>query len=137
MYFSHAITSEINKQVDKEIPILTNALKEPYLLNSCCIQKDIDPIINYFIEKNKLIKETSDKIYQDLSKMGYEILLDDRDLGYGSKIKDSELLGIPLNIVIGNKFVKEDLVEIQTRQGDSSLTKLDDLNEILDHYKNY
>ena len=94
-------------------------------------------IISIGYEKNKLIKETSDKIYQDLSKMGYEILLDDRDLGYGSKIKDSELLGIPLNIVIGNKFVKEDLVEIQTRQGDSSLTKLDDLNEILDHYKNY
>ena len=94
-------------------------------------------IISIGYEKNKLIKETSDKIYQDLSKMGYEILLDDRDLGYGSKIKDSELLGIPFNIVIGNKFVKEDLVEIQTRQGDSSLTKLDDLNEILDHYKNY
>ena len=94
-------------------------------------------IISIGYEKNKLIKETSDKIYQDLSKMGYEILLDDRDLGYGSKIKDSELLGIPLSIVIGNKFVKEDLVEIQTRQGDSSLTKLDDLNEILDHYKNY
>jgi prolyl-tRNA synthetase len=94
-------------------------------------------IISIGYEKNKLIKETSHKIYQDLSKMGYEILLDDRDLGYGSKIKDSELLGIPLNIVIGNKFVKEDLVEIQTRQGDSSLTKLDDLNEILDHYKNY
>jgi len=94
-------------------------------------------IISIGYEKNKLIKETSDKIYQDLSKMGYQILLDDRDLGYGSKIKDSELLGIPFNIVIGNKFVKEDLVEIQTRQGDSSLTKLDDLNEILDHYKNY
>jgi len=94
-------------------------------------------IISIGYEKNKLIKETSDKIYQDLSKMGYEILLDDRDLGYGSKIKDSELLGIPFNIVIGNKFVKEDLVEIQTRQGGSSLTKLDDLNEILDHYKNY
>ena len=94
-------------------------------------------IISIGYEKNKLIKETSDKIYQDLSKMGYEILLDDRDLGYGSKIKDSELLGIPLNIVIGNKFAKEDLVEIQTRQGDSSLTKLDDLNAILDHYKNY
>ena len=94
-------------------------------------------IISIGYEKNKLIKETSDKIYQDLSKMGYEILLDDRDLGYGSKIKDSELLGIPLNIVIGNKFAKEDLVEIQTRQGDSSLTKLDDLNEILNHYKNY
>ena len=94
-------------------------------------------IISIGYEKNKLIKETSDKIYQDLSKMGYEILLDDRDLGYGSKIKDSELLGIPLNIVIGNKFAKEDLVEIQTRQGDSSLTKLDDLNEILDHYKSY
>ena len=94
-------------------------------------------IISIGYEKNKLIKETSDKIYQDLSKMGYEILLDDRDLGYGSKIKDSELLGIPMNIVIGNKFVKEDLVEIKTRQGDSSLTKLDDLNAILDHYKNY
>ena len=94
-------------------------------------------IISIGYEKNKLIKETSDKIYQDLSKMGYEILLDDRDLGYGTKIKDSELLGIPLNIVIGNKFAKEDLVEIQTRQGDSSLTKLDDLNEILNHYKNY
>jgi len=94
-------------------------------------------IISIGYEKNKLIKETSDKIYQDLSKMGYQILLDDRDLGYGSKIKDSELLGIPFNIVIGNKFVKEDLVEIQTRQGGSSLTKLDDLNEILDHYKNY
>ena len=94
-------------------------------------------IISIGYEKNKLIKETSDKIYQDLSTMGYEILLDDRDVGYGSKIKDSELLGIPLKIVIGNKFVKEDLLEIQTRQGDSSLTKLDDLNEILDHFKNY
>ena len=33
--------------------------------------------------------------------MGYDVLLDDSKDGFGTKIKDSELIGIPMNIIIG------------------------------------
>jgi prolyl-tRNA synthetase len=39
-------------------------------------------------------------------KMGYDVLLDDRKDGYGTKIKDSELIGVPLNIIIGKQFLE-------------------------------
>ena len=64
------------------------------------------------------------------------VLLDDRKDGYGTKIKDSELIGIPLNIIIGKQFIEKEEIEFRTRTGDTSLSNISDSKTILDFFKN-
>ncbi|MFH1867374.1 MAG: proline--tRNA ligase [Candidatus Omnitrophota bacterium] len=61
------------------------------------------------------VKEASEKIYEQLSKAGVEVLLDDRDVSPGIKFKDADLIGIPTQIVIGSKGIKKSIAEIKTR----------------------
>ena len=68
--------------------------------------------------------------------MNYSVLLDDRKDGYGVKIKDSELIGIPLNIVIGKKFTENNEVELIGRNGEISSNSIEDIKTILDFFKN-
>ncbi len=86
--------------------------------------------------KNQNIASAALKLYSDLSEMGYGVLLDDRKDGYGTKIKDSELIGIPLNIVIGKKYIDSNEIELQSRTGEISTTTINDLEIIFDHFKN-
>ena len=44
-----------------------------------------------------------------------EVLLDDRDCSIGKKLSDNELIGIPLQIIIGKRNLKDGLVEIKDR----------------------
>ena len=53
-------------------------------------------------------------------------MLDDRDERFG-KIKDSELIGIPLNIIIGN-LKNDGLIEVSPRRGTKDLIKPEELN---------
>jgi len=93
-------------------------------------------IISIGHDKNNEINSAALRLHQDLSEMGYEVLLDDRKDGYGAKIKDSELIGIPLNIIIGKKFIESNEIELHLRNGDKSLTSIDDLEIIFDYFKN-
>jgi prolyl-tRNA synthetase len=92
-------------------------------------------IIAIGYEKDQQIAEASIKLYMDLQEMGYEVLLDDRKDGYGTKMKDSELIGIPLNIVIGKQYIETNEVELKSRSGDSSLNDISNLKTILDFFK--
>ncbi|OGW37551.1 MAG: proline--tRNA ligase [Nitrospirae bacterium RBG_13_39_12] len=60
--------------------------------------------------------EVAEKIYNDLKERGIEVLMDDRDERAGVKFKDADLIGIPTQIIIGEKNLKEDLVEIKDRK---------------------
>ena len=93
-------------------------------------------IISIGHEKKNEVTSAAIKLHDDLSKMGYAVLLDDRKDGYGTKIKDSELIGIPLNIVIGKKFIESKEIELYMRDGDKSLTSIDDLEIIFNYFKN-
>lgn len=64
---------------------------------------------------NKKIKEISDEIYSKLTGKGYDVLYDDRDISAGIKFKDADLVGIPIQIVIGEKNAKKNIVELKTR----------------------
>ncbi len=55
------------------------------------------------IKYSGAMKEAADKIYEELTKAGIEVLLDDRDERPGVKFADMELIGIPLRITIGDK----------------------------------
>ena len=57
--------------------------------------------------RDKKILQATDKIYKDLTKERIDVLLDDRDQRAGIKFKDADLIGIPLQIVIGKKAVSQ------------------------------
>ena len=85
--------------------------------------------------RTKKIADASLKLYNELKDMGYEVLLDDRKDGYGTKMKDSELIGIPLNIIIGKKYIETNEIELKSRNGDSSLNDISNIKTILDFFK--
>ena len=85
--------------------------------------------------KDQKIADASNKLYGELKDMGYEVLLDDRKDGYGTKMKDSELIGIPLNIIIGKKFIETNEIELKSRNGDSSTNNISNIKTILDFFK--
>ncbi|MCL5673182.1 MAG: proline--tRNA ligase [Deltaproteobacteria bacterium] len=62
------------------------------------------------------IKNIADKIYSDLLKSGIDVLYDDRKLSAGVKLKDNDLIGIPMKIIIGNKTIKENKFELSIRK---------------------
>ncbi len=66
--------------------------------------------------KNSLVSETSNKIYEDLTKNGFEVLFDDRpDVSAGFKFNDADLLGMPVQVIIGEKNLKDGKVEVKLR----------------------
>lgn len=54
-------------------------------------------------------------IYDGLRAEGIDVLMDDRDLRAGFKFKDADLIGIPYIVVIGEKNLKDGLVELKER----------------------
>jgi prolyl-tRNA synthetase len=68
--------------------------------------------------KNEKIAETCEKVYNELKQNGIEVLYDDRDASPGFKFNDADLLGMPLQIVIGEKKLKENKVEVKIRKTD-------------------
>ncbi|MDA9997652.1 proline--tRNA ligase [Gammaproteobacteria bacterium] len=92
-------------------------------------------IIAIGFEKDEKIAKAATKLYESLSHQGYDVILDDRKAGFGSKIKDSELIGIPINIIIGKSFVENDEIELRTRDGQISVAQIDDLKIIFNHFK--
>ncbi len=66
--------------------------------------------------RNALVKEAADRLYQQLADAGVEVFLDDRDERPGVMFADLELIGIPLRVTIGERGLKEGMVEVQARR---------------------
>ena len=88
--------------------------------------------MNY--KKSADVKAAADKIHAELLAQGVDVLLDDRDERAGVLLADSELLGIPHRIVIGDRALKEGNVEYAERKvGESQSIAV---NEIVGKIKN-
>ena len=70
--------------------------------------------------KNEDLKNTCESIYNQLKEMGVEAILDDRQDRLGGKLKDADLIGIPLQIIVGPKNLEEGKVEIKIRKTQES-----------------
>ena len=66
--------------------------------------------------KNADVVKISENIYQTLRGSGIEVLLDERDERPGIKFKDADLIGMPIHIIIGEKNMKDNKVEIKVRK---------------------
>jgi prolyl-tRNA synthetase len=62
------------------------------------------------------MKENADRIYDELTKAGIEVLLDDRDERPGVKFNDADLIGFPVRIVVGDKNLPN--VELKERSAE-------------------
>lgn len=73
-------------------------------------------IIPIGMHKNTAVRDVAEKIYADLIALGIEVLFDDREERPGVMFADMELIGIPHRIVIGERGIKENVVEYQARR---------------------
>jgi len=71
-------------------------------------------IINMRVSDDACTAEC-DRLYAALQGAGVEVLYDDRDERPGAKFADAELIGIPWQIVIGPRGLKEGIVELKSR----------------------
>jgi prolyl-tRNA synthetase len=60
--------------------------------------------------------DTAEEMYAALEEKGFEILMDDRDERAGIKFKDADLIGVPWRVVIGEKNLKDGVVELKERR---------------------
>ena len=70
--------------------------------------------INY--QKSARVRETADRLYEAFGAAGIDVLLDDRDVRPGVKFADSELIGIPHRIVIGDRGLDAGMLEYRHRR---------------------
>ena len=68
----------------------------------------------------------AENIYEQLTRKGYEVILDDRDERPGVKFKDMELIGIPYRITVG-KGIKDGKVEFKARNGEKMDVAVEDI----------
>ncbi len=75
----------------------------------------------------------ADEIYTTLLAQGIEVLYDDREgVRAGEKFADSDLLGIPVRLVVSPKTIEKNSVEVKMRtSGESSFVALSELAEFL------
>ncbi len=70
--------------------------------------------INY--QKSERVQQVADRLYEEFIAAGIDVLLDDRDARPGVKFADSELIGIPHRIVIGDRALSSGNLEYRHRR---------------------
>ncbi len=76
----------------------------PWKVHVCCMRRDDDAC-----------REAADKIYEELTNMGIDVLYDDRDVRAGVMFADADLLGVPVRIIVGPKALANGEIELCTR----------------------
>ncbi|MHB1274368.1 MAG: proline--tRNA ligase [Candidatus Humimicrobiaceae bacterium] len=85
------------------------------------------------ISDNK-IKDAADSAYEMILKNKVQVLYDDRDISAGIKFKDADLIGIPVKIIFGKKFIQDEIIDIEYRK--NALKVELKLSELEDFVKN-
>jgi prolyl-tRNA synthetase len=102
--------------------IITAAIEQHHDADGIIWPKTLAPfdvVVTVTNTKDEKLRETADKLYQDLLRAGLDTLLDDRDERAGVKFKDADLIGIPYRITLGKK-VADGVVELFERQTKTS-----------------
>jgi prolyl-tRNA synthetase len=71
-------------------------------------------------DKNKEVRSYADKLYDDLIKQGFDVLIDDRGLRPGVMFSEADLIGIPHRVTVGDKTIKENKYEYKGRSEQGS-----------------
>lgn len=86
----------------------------PWQVHLCCMRVD-----------QEACKAAADNLYAALSDAGIEVIYDDRDVSAGTMFADADLLGVPVRVIVGPKNLKNNQVELTSR--DKRISKLVDM----------
>jgi len=81
------------------------------------------------------VAEASQKLYDELTARGVEVLWDDRSVSAGVMFSDADLFGVPLRVVVSPKGLKNGTIEIASR--DKSMKEIVPEGEAVDFAYNY
>ncbi len=86
---------------------------------------------------NSISKEYSEKFYNKFIHK-YEVLYDDREVRVGEKFNDMDLIGVPLQVIIGEKNLLNSNIEVKHRNtGKLELISIDNIENYLKKYYEY
>jgi prolyl-tRNA synthetase len=68
------------------------------------------------------IKKICNKIYQNLKLLNIDVIYDNRSISYAKKLKDNDLIGIPIQIIIGKNYIKKNKIQIKIRKNNIKYT---------------
>ncbi len=72
--------------------------------------------------------KTADRIYDELTDSGVEVIYDDRDTQPGAMLADSDLIGVPTRVVVSSKSLAAGGVEVKSRSDtDSKIVEVETL----------
>jgi len=118
---SRVVAAAIEQHHDDK-GIIWPAAIAPFQLALCPIQ----------MKKSAIVRETCEKLYDELSAAGIDVIFDDRDIRPGVMFADMELTGIPHRIVVGERSLKENQVEYRFRSDDENqMIALNDIVSML------
>lgn len=96
--------------------------------------KEIAPYQVHLVSlgKSDEVMKRAEEIYESLQSKNIEVLFDDREETAGIKLKDSDLIGIPIRIVVSEKTLQQDAVEIKKRREENlEIVKIGELEKYL------
>ena len=86
-------------------------------------------------QKSEAVRAQSEQLYERLQRMGYAVLLDDRNERPGVKFADIDLIGIPHRFVIGDRSLAENKIEYKNRrEADAREIALPDIDAFLQQH---
>ncbi len=129
----------------EEVPIIMGSYGiGPARIAAACIEQNHDddgiiwpesiaPFDVQIIPLNMTDEQTvslSEKLYDELNRNGIDVLIDDRQERAGIKFKDADLIGVPYQVVLGVRNLKEGFVEIKNRRtGETERVKIEKVVE--------
>ena len=92
-------------------------------------------IISPLRQDDEVIGQKTEELYKKLAENGIDVIVDDRAVSAGVKFADSELLGIPVRVVISPRSMQEGNVEVSFRAtGEKIMLKYDEAVDYLVKY---
>ena len=76
------------------------------------------------------LKHVADRIYETVGE--HALLFDDPDQTIGERFAESDLLGIPWKIILGNHYLEEGTIEVESRAGDSRYVEIEQISNIVE-----
>ena len=116
--------------------IVAAAIEQNNDENGMILPKSIAPfeliIVPIGYHKNDNVRTQTNKIYEELLESGIDVILDDRDARPGIMFAESDLIGIPNRLVIGEKSLNENKVEFKSRsESNSEMINISDLIQFI------
>ena len=112
--------------------IIACAIEQSHDADGIIWDKALAPYLVHVIAinmNNKDIVLTSNQVYKSLNEAGFETLFDDRaNVSPGFKFKDADLLGMPVQVIVGEKGLKNNQIEVKVRRTrERTMVPIDDL----------